>query len=193
MSEIPNINKIKKTVVDYNKIREYLIDERIDANLIKYKLIEDKQYTEGERLSFIFYQPLKAFVKGEGNWTIHDPLDLLSNINENILNKTTEIYLSKSKEFEWYILAKLSDSQSQNQTNFCNLTNEACCNYFYLDAKTCWSGFECSGEGTIALTNNWDDMWNLYMDNDKRDILLRENNLDAFKIEKVKKINKKNY
>ena len=115
--------------------------------------------------------PLSSYLQRDGHWTTHDPLRILDTLKDDLLFDLETIYAFQEGENdneEWILLG-------QAQSGY----------YVFMEARCDYTGFDCQGGGTVALTDDWDKMWNYYMDENSRDFVRRRNRLSCFSINSV--------
>jgi hypothetical protein len=114
-----------------------------------------------------FSYPIKSYFEGEGNWTLKDPTGRIQMIKDDLFKDIDAIFAYRIGEHDgdsWIFLGHAPEY------------------YLFIEASCDYTGFSCRGGGTIAIINDWVQMWNLCMNSDSRDYILRENGLPAFQL-----------
>lgn len=112
-----------------------------------------------------FYYPIEAMLDRERGWDInHQPAtkELLSAININF-NKIYYYQEGENDDNSWIIIGK-SD------------------NYFYFNASCDYTGFHCQGGGEFCYDKDWSVLWNMYISDRDRKLLLDHYGYHTFKL-----------
>ena len=114
-----------------------------------------------------FNYPINSMLDNVGDWGINpksSTKELSSVINMNNINKIYFYRVGECDGDSWIIVGK-SDNY-----------------YFYFDASCDYTGFDCQGGGEFCYNENWTVLWNMYISDRDRKLLLDYYGYHTFKL-----------
>ena len=112
-----------------------------------------------------FRYPLSSFLCRDGHWTAYGSDEEIKEAFDQL--ETIYAYQEgENDEQAWILLGRTSDDD-----------------FVFMQASCDYTGFNCRGGGTVAVSDDWSTMWNMYMTESIRDFILRKNKLPAFSLD----------
>lgn len=170
-----DVSDIILEICQYFNVKELMCVSKINKlfNHTSYKLINNiingkinpNQYFNMAGFSMDnFNYPINCLYDNEGDWSINNKdYNKINIIDINI----EEIYFyqnGENDEMQWIIIGKSSDY------------------FIYFTAGCDYTGFDCQGGGELCYSKEWSILWNMYISDCDRKLMLKHYGYQIFKL-----------